>query len=473
MRSTIGCALALTAAVSLSSGATDFKLHGKAWFEGGRIMEAKDTLINGTSGPNILNLKGNIIQSVGAQFTVTTDLSENLEAGFGFGLLKVNHALGHGPSSMLAISLFQNYLTQSRLTWYSGEKEAPSLALTVGSFAYDYNPDVKNLGLYLLRGPVYPGILMSGFREFAVDTSKATMLGLRLHHAIGGFSQDLILNNEREIPPTLDWSLGYVAKYNAGPLTIGAGINFYRLIAYDKKLETPGKYFSDIELGFKKGQYIDTVPGSTDTTFLTHQGQKVMGMATLDFQQLFGMELANPDDFKLYTEVALIGIKNYGTIYAKRSERLPVMVGFNIPTAGLLNHLSLEVEYYKSPYRNDLVRIGNNNVVADWTTQQHPIASPKPPEYSDYGLDTAGVNGTINVKGTALDKEHVTKDDIKWSLFFDKTLSGHISLMGQVANDHFRPRPMATGLINSEGGTQEAFSSMSDWYFMLRFGYFF
>jgi hypothetical protein len=42
-----------------------------------------------------------------------------------------------------------------------------------------------------------------------------------------------------------------------------------------------------------------------------------------------------------------------------------------------------------------------------------------------------------------------------------------------VANDHYRPRPVATGLIASSGGVAEAFSEQSDWYFMLRMGYFF
>ena len=56
---------------------------------------------------------------------------------------------------------------------------------------------------------------------------------------------------------------------------------------------------------------------------------------------------------------------------------------------------------------------------------------------------------SANVKGTALDKIHTTKDDIKWSLFMDRNISNHVQIMGQIANDHYRPKPMATGLINS------------------------
>ena len=202
-----------------------------------------------------------------------------------------------------------------------------------------------------------------------------------------------------------------------------------------------------------------------------------MGMLTLDVQKLLGIEFSNPDDMKIYSEVAVLGVTDYGETYGKIGERIPAMIGFNVPTGGLLSHLSVEVEYYGAKYRSDLARVGNNNLVADWTIKDHPIASPKPVDYTDYGIDSAGTwvgkTDTAHVKGTALDKQNATKDDIKWSLFMDKTISHHISIMGQLANDHYRPRPVATGLIKSEGGTQEAFSSMKDWYFMLRLGYFF
>jgi hypothetical protein len=458
---------------------TAFAVHGQAWFEGGRIMSAEDSIINGEAPDNILNLQGNLLQGMGAQITLEADLAENLEGAFGFGVHKVGHAFGKNANNLLAITLFQNFLTESRLTWYAGEKAEPSFSATLGAFPYKYNGDVKNLGLYLLRGSVYPGILMGGFNDFATDSTKATQLGLRLHHRAGAFSHDLILNSEREIPPTFDWSLAYVAKVQAGGLTFGGGANFYRLIPYDDRLLTPGKHFTDTELGFKKAQYIEVGPSGTDTVFFTHQGIKLMGMFSLDFQRMLGMELAHPDDLKLYGEAAVIGVQNYGTAYNDIAKRIPVMLGFNVPTGGLLSHLSLEVEYYGARYRNDLVRVGNNNVVAPWTIQAHPVPSAKPPGYENYGIDSAGnwinsaAGDTLHVKGTAMDKINQTKDDIKWSLLAEKVIGNHLSIMAQVANDHYRPKPVATGLIKSEGGTQEAFASPKDWYFMLRMGYFF
>jgi len=447
----------------------------------GRIMNAEDTITNALSPDNTLNYNGNGLQSLGAQVTVKADLSHNLEAAFGFGAYKASHALGSGQQSFMTISLFQNFVTQSRLTWYQGEKVAPSLSVTVGGFPYSYNPDVKNLGLYLLRGPVYPGILMGGYGDFATDSTKSTMLGLKLHHAMGNFSHDLILTSERDVPPTLDWSLAYIAKYKAGPLQLGAGVNFYRLIPYNSALETPGKD-TNLVRGDARRAYIEidsTNPSAPDTTFFTHQGIKVVGTFSLDLKALFGgSESMNPDDLKLYGEGGVIGLKSYGKAYGKIAERIPVMVGFNFPTFGLLNHLSLEVEYYGAKYRNDLALVGNNNVVAPWTIQDHRLPSPKPVSNEDYSIHTSGyfvksTNDSVLVRGTAMDKENVTKDDIKWSVNIDKVIQSHVQFLAQVANDHFRPRPVASGLIQSEGGTAEVFASPKDWYFMLRIGYFF
>jgi hypothetical protein len=448
----------------------------------GRIMHAEDTLTNTLSPDFHLNYEGNGLQSLGAQVSVVADFSENLQGGFGFGSYKASHAMGAGQSSFLAISLFQNFLTESRLTWHQGDPSENNFKVSVGSFAYNYNPDVKNLGLYLLRGPVYPGILMGGFDDFNTDTTKANILGFNLHHGYGNFSQDVIVTNERDIPPTFDWSLAYLAKYRIGALTIGGGANFYRLIPYNSKLETPGKDTS-LANGSARKRFIEvdnSNPAAPDTTFFTHQGTKLIGTLSLDLKEIFGKSPSmNPDDMRLYSEFGVIGLKNYGKAYSKISERIPVMVGFNFPTWGLLNHLSLEVEYYGAKYRNDLALIGYNNTVADWTIKAHGIPSPKPVTNADYNIDTAGYYHTsfdtagVLVRGTAMDKENVTKDNFKWSLYVDKVVANHIQFVGQVANDHYRPRPVASGVIKSEGGTAEAFASPKDWYFMLRVGYFF
>jgi hypothetical protein len=477
MRSKLFGATVFSLPLAMAWGETNFRIHGQAWMDYGRIMHAEDTIVN-TLSSNILNYNKNGLQSVGAQFTVIADLTENLEGGFGFGAYKASHAMGNGQFQYLTISLFQNFLTQSRLTWYSGEKADPALSLTIGGFPHIYNRDSRNLGSYLLRGPVYPGVLMGGFQDFSADSTKGNILGARVHHAAGSFSHDLILNCERDIPPTFDWSLAYLANLDLGAFRFGAGFNLYRLIPYNSKLETPGKDTTLVR-GQARLKYIEINPANNDTTFFTHQGTKLDATVSMDIKKFFGgIESLGEDDLKLYGEVALIGWTNYGKAYGKRSERIPVMVGFNVPTWRLLNHLSFEVEYYGAKYRNDLALVGYNNVVADWTLQEHRIPSPKPPSNSDYGIDSAGFFKTqsgdsIFVGGTASDKSNVTKDNLKWSIYVDKVVANHIQFVAQVANDHFRPRPVASGLINSFGGTAEAFASPKDWYYMFRVGYFF
>ncbi|HKP95651.1 MAG TPA: hypothetical protein VJ385_07830 [Fibrobacteria bacterium] len=456
MRSGIPIALlasAIAHAASAKDGGAPFKIHGQSWLDAGKVMASHDTLTNDGTG-DFIDQEGVWLQTMGVQFTAVADLSGNMEGAFGFGAHKATHSLGRFQGNTkvkyLAVSLFQNFITQARLTYFQGEKAAPWLSGTIGSFNYTYNRDSKNLGSYLLRGPVYPGLLMGGFQDFSADSGKANVMGFQLHHGAGSFSQDLILKNEKDLPPTFDWSLACVAKYKmSDAVEIGGGVNFYRLIPYNPKLETPGKLSVD---GGRSYEIADTV--THDTVFFSHQGIKVMGMFSVELNKFLGMGGLGPDDLKLYGEAAILGTRNYGTVYGKIGERMPVMLGFNLPAWGLVDFLSVEGEYYKSPYRNDLANIGTLNNVADWTLQNPARPTPSP----------APVGGAY---------PDSTRDNLKWSVNVEKTVAGHVKFLGQVANDHYRPRPVATGLTSSTGGTAETFTTPQDWYFMFRVGYFF
>jgi hypothetical protein len=472
------------------------RLRGAAWFEYGRIGKAEDTLVAGVSGPLTLKQTGEMLQSLGAQATLHAEIGDRMEAALGFGAYKATHAQGQGANSYLAISLFQNFITQSQLTYYVGGKTSPFATVTVGAFPYKYQPDVNNLGLYLFRGAVYPGILVGGFKDPTVDTTRASQLGLRIGQELGAFSHDLVFNSERDIPPTFDWSLGYVAKYTFGDqlATLGFGFNLYRLIAYNEASRRPGT-MPDVDLNFLKSRYVDmtitpnaTNPAVFDTSYYYYHnnGTKVGVFGTVDLKEVVSIAGLGKEDLKLYSEAAVIGVANQGQAYKKISERIPVMVGFNLPVFGFLDKLSIEVEHYGAKYRNDLARIGNTNGVADWTTQRKPIPSAKPTGYEDYGFSPEGyvldgngevvLNGAgmpVSVKGTVYDAENLTTDDWKWSLNLEKTLHGRMQISAQLANDHYRPRPVATGLIFSNAGTATTFAGKRDWYVMMRMGYFF
>jgi hypothetical protein len=506
----------------LTAGEAKYRISGQGWAEMGRIGHATDTLL--------VNLNGNALQSAGAQFTAYADIGENWEGAFGVGGFQAHHMQGSGNVSSRSMRFFfRNFITESRMTYFRGDKADPPFSLTFGNFNYDYNPDIKNLGLYLFRGSVYPGFLVSGFMDPAVDQTKGDILGLKMHNTFGRFSQDVIFANERQFPPTFDWSLGYVGKYRPfDGLEIGAGFNLYRILSANSDLTTPDRadYHSKDSVLVSRGganpydhyytegridtvrdaanqPVIDTATGNpmlryVPTVTYTHRGVKLMAMASFDPKKAFGLGGGfGEEDLKFYAECALIGVRNHGSVYSDRSQRIPVVFGFNLPTFRILDVLSLEVEWYGARYRNNISKL---------TQQKYSeLPSPIPVSYNTYdpiknkggvdpvtgrilkdSTDASGqavvdangdvikVPGDIQVRGTALDIQNLTQDDVKWSLFFQKTVRKHIRFTGQIANDHFRPQPTRTKYADLAGtGATEFSSSMSDWYFMLRLGYFF
>jgi hypothetical protein len=477
-------AIAWAARLALAD-APALTIHGQGWTEVGQVGHSTDTLA--------FNLNGNRLQSMGAQFTASTQIGEHLEGAFGFGTSQVYHSLGNYDTERNTLSVFKNFLTEARLTYFQGDRADPFIGLTVGNFAYNYHPQVKNLGLYLLRGPVYPGFLISGFKHFHTDTTRASQTGLRLQNRLGNFRHDLILSQEHELPPTYDWSAAYIAKYRAfETLEFGGGVNFYHLLSENPGVTDPGRkgiatLYQDDSLTLSQGsyhpyqlQYIEVMPGG-DTVFYTHKGIKLMAMFNLDVKRLWGDE-SGSHDWEIYGEAAVIGTKNYGSVYDRISERIPWMVGFNAPTFGLLDYLSLEVEWYGAQYRADYTKLGSFNslYVRNVIGLPNPtrLPSPIPVSYKDMKIDSLGnwVNAagdTVNIKGTGMDYQNMTRDNWKWSLYLEKNLKSHFRIIGQIANDHTVPRPVRTTGIAEAAGLGEAFSTVKDWYFMFRLGYFF
>lgn len=464
------------------------RISGQAYTESARIMQSTDTLV--------VNNDGNFFQGMTGQLTLTADIGEHAEAAIGFGMFQYYHSQGNQEVERFQLGTFKNFVTEARATTFLGEKSAPWLSFTVGNFAHNYNPNVKNLGLYLLRGPVYPGFLMSGFQDYRTDTTRASIMGANLHHIMGNFRHDLFLIEEHELPPSFDLSLAYIGRYRAfNALEIGAGVNFYRLIPNEPGLTHPSRkdfptlYQSDSALiasgaAFHPYQltYIE-VMGPGDTVFYSHSGTKVMAMFNLDLKSVFGWSGMGEKDMVLYGEAAVIGLKNYGTVYKNIGERIPVMAGFNIPTFGILDFLSVELEWYGAKYRADYSKLGIYNspflrgINPPSVTTGSP--SPIPVSNADFDIDSSGnwidpkSGKAMNVKGTGMDLQNLTKDDWKWSVNFEKVLHSHVRFTGQIANDHFIPRPSRTGIVAEEGGFREAFTDPKDWYFMFRLGFFF
>lgn len=456
----IACSLSLASAQSSSSlqlpdGVT---LHAAGWMQSSLIGNSSDTVTY--PGFNKGAFDGQNILSPGAQIELDARLSERLRIATGIGLVAGNSlALGPlGVNGGYALPGLYAYVSNAYFDYKFTETATSGLSLTGGLFPFDYNPDVKNLGLYLLRGPVYPGILISGF-ETKHTLPVANMLGLKLHHRIGNFQQDFLISSEMEYYPFFDLSPAYVASWQVHPaLRVGAGVNFYHLIPVDRKLTSGLR--SDNQTHW---QYIDSTGtgggGAPDTTNLSYNGTKIMANASFDPKALFGgADWLGPEDLKVYGEIALIGLENstaYRKVYGDYSKRMPVMVGFNLPTYKVLDHLSLEVEWYGSEAEDNL---------DNYTIQgsSHP-ASPFPTNW-DQNTSSPTYNQLTHKD---------TRDNLKWSVHGARMLQDHVQVSFQVANDHYRP-----GAYHGYGDSNPPYQgsvmvSPKDWYTSLKLAYFF
>jgi hypothetical protein len=423
----LACALAAASAPVIGK---DIQFGGAGWMQYGMIAKSGDTADG-------LNLQGRSLLNSGAQFSLHSQVTENLSLSAGIGAVAGHYLAGSSRNGGYAPMNVSPYVAEANFTYSFWDRDDSKLSLRGGWFPYDYMPDAQNLGLYLLRGPVYPGFVLSGF-ETKYVLPVANTLGLQVHHQAGSFQHDLLLTVETEFFPYYDLSPAYVASYQAGKvLRIGAGANFYHLIAIDDHLTS-----ADTSVAF-----VDTADGERDTVTLPFRGIKLMANASFDPKALFsGSGLFGPEDLKLYGEVALIGTHNskaYRDIYGDMLHRMPMMIGFNLPAFKLLDRLGLEVEWYGAPFKDDLQ---NYNHIAGKKESPYPFITGIPNE---------------------------TRDNWKWSLYGSRVFESHIKLSVQVASDHFRP-----GLFNGYGdnapaGSEVVLTGPKDWYWMTKLAYFF
>jgi hypothetical protein len=426
--------------------------NGGASFGYGELVHSSDTAQ--------LDYSGNRIQNVSAQFSMRAGFNENLSVTAGMGIVERHYLSGRiGDNGGRTPFVWTPYIINASLDYKLPELAGNRFSVTAGYFPFTYNPDIKDFGLYLLRGPVYPGVLISGYdSKYTLSGAGydpkdprpvANTMGLLMRHSVGPFEQDLILGSEIENYPLFDISPAYIASVNiGGALRMAAGVNFYHLIPIERKLTSPDSFGSnDLPSPFngdpnsRSQIYVDTL--AHDTTFLSFAGTKVMATAAFDPKAFFSSDAFGAEDLKLYGEIAVIGLdqsKAYKAVYGDLRHRMPVMVGFNFPAFNLLDHLSLEVEWYGSKVKDDLGRL-------QATTGN--FQSPLPV------VNAAGLN--------------LTRDNWKWCLQATKTL-GHLQASLQVASDHSRPG----GTLTSPGSEWETyFVTPKDKYWLAKLGFFF
>ncbi len=426
-------------------------LNGAGWMQYGQIGHSTDTI----SGRN---LNGKAIYTSGAQLSAKINFSENAEGVAGIGVFyghflseKISSNGGYAPAFMAP------YVSEAHYTYHIQKEEESKLFVRGGLIPFDYNPDIQNLGLYLLRGPVYPGVVISGFETKSV-LPVASLLGMQVHHQFGNFEHDFLITSELEYFPYFDISPAYVANYKFGKVfRLGGGVNFYHLIPIsdsitNSKWNRKGSSYYDtsrVERITTTGTVIDT---TIDSTLIGYSGIKLMANASLDIKALIGAaEIFGKEDLKIYSEVALLGLQNskaYKAVYGDYMHRMPIMWGFNIPAFNILDRLSLEAEWYGSTVSDDL---------------------------SGFSQKAGGSQNPLPAKDAELNKITIVerRDNWKWSLYASKIIKGHIKLSGQIANDHFRPWIYSGQGDNNPPKLESVMVSTKDWYTMLKVAFFF
>jgi hypothetical protein len=346
--------------------------------------------------------------------------------------------------------------TKALVEYHFGDPEQPYLTVGSGMFMYKYNSDALNLGEYLYRSGAYPEYTVTG-GYVVINSAAANLQGFKSSLNLGAFKADLLLTTETNLAPLYDWSIGLIASYTVadGLMELGAGINLKRFISVSPERTSPHSstngYFTkggqdyttntnyyDYQIQFYNNRNtsldslkakdlqvkMDTVlamndPTYTgtrpDTSYYSNAGTLVMARASLDFKKIFDADLFGPQDLKLYSEAALLGIKDYPIFYTKKSQRIPVMVGFNFPGFKLLDLFAVQVEHLNTPWLNNTSQIANDGV---------PL--PIFPKATDAVASKTEWN------------DLATRDDWKWSVLIQKKLGRHITLSAQAANDHMR-----------------------------------
>ncbi|MBN1307279.1 MAG: hypothetical protein JXA18_05145 [Chitinispirillaceae bacterium] len=352
--------------------------------------------------------------------------------------------------------------------------------LEIGIFPFKYNRDVRNLGEYMFRTGCYPGYIHSeGF-----DLAGRQLSGIHLQNNLfaGVMKNDLFFTSELYLYPPKDFSLTFLTDITPMPnrvITIGAGVQLFRLIPVDDAYTTPTQYeqmsYAPQDKPAPNWYVVDG-----DTSYYTFAGGKIMGRLAIDPKPLFGSpDIFGPEDLRLYSEAIILGVKNYPASldssaetyyrpinefgYDKIMEKIPVMAGFNFPTFKLLDVFSLEVEYYGKKYVNRVPIYANSNNMLRLPLPYDPKINSGFP----YGDSLAGNPLASGVYSKETYKSGAAQ--WKWSVYAKKTLLDRFVITMQFARDHSL---IKTGLAQNVD-FEEIFIKGKQWYWMLKFGYFF
>ncbi|MBD3392222.1 MAG: hypothetical protein GF418_09160 [Chitinivibrionales bacterium] len=297
---------------------------------------------------------------------------------------------------------YSSGLTEAKAALSFGDGGSRQLVVTAGLFKYAYNDQARDLGEYLLASGTYPGVVYSG-----EDSIQLGGIHVQSTHP-PNMTHNLFFTTELQVDPLFDFSAAYIGEIRLSKFfTFGAGVMLDRIIPVNPDNTSPPLHAIQ-----------DSATGRLDT--LTFRGVKLMGRFAFDPKAFLDAKLFGPNDLILYGEAALLGARSYPRYYDDITERVPGMVGFNLPAFGLLDVLAVEGEYYGSRHANNP------------ETQGAPYAK-REPGYDD-------------------------QDDYKWAVTAVRGVGEHVSLRLRAASDHLR-----------EGGhSRQRTVAPDEWYWSIR-----
>jgi len=254
-----------------------------------------------------------------------------------------------------------------------GNSETVGLTVDVGRFEYKYNPESRNLGEYLFRTGTYPAYITTSF-----DLPLARVTGIKASLKLWDWlRQDLLVTTLTDIEPFTDITLTYIADASllGNALDLGAGVQFANAISTNPS-QTSTHDFS------QNGYY--SAPG--DTAYYTFRGTKLLGRFMLDPKRFFNGTFVNnilgKEDGKIYVEAAVLGLESYPASndygstkqdnlygYDQLWQKIPVTMGFNVPTFRIFDVLSLEAEWYGCRYPDAYKGVVINDIAVPTTRQ--------------------------------------------------------------------------------------------------------
>jgi len=410
------------------------------------------------------------------------------------------------------VPVFTFYPNDIEMRYKWGDLNKPFAQIAAGYFPFKYNPDAKNLGEFLLRCSAYPNTIVTNF-EFP----ETRELGLLLagssealwDPAIDKLSLDVMLTSETHDWPVQDGTISAVLSNSLfNFVSIGAGMSWQRLFPTSDDIIKPKN---------DKNVYLDE---NGVKQYYTFQSRKLDGFASVNPQRLipefkippsfiFGnIPFFGQEDLKVYAEVAVLGLDNYVAwdsipdtagvnhwqplpdsinYYNKVKDRMPVMLGVNLPTYPLLCYGVLPfilTKWLKDETGSDIRQLSyvtlipalasgiaqeflGWNMSLDVLSLEFEWFSQRYTNSNRNAIDPENNNVPIPYLNNDRDAANFGKPEpVKYSLYFKKSfMNKRFAISGLVARDHMRPIIFANPAINQ---TDDFLQASDQWWWTIR-----